>query len=214
MPLRALSPTLSVFTMLALLISFLGVSRMSPVGTVAVHLSGRLADRLARAPRVDLVGRAPRLDGLVAFLAAFALWVFPVFAGAYAVNNPGPIATVIAVVALALTTVVVGALAVGRDRDVVTLGADGLRTAMWGFVPYGATTGTEVDGDDLRVRREVHARVAAIPAEELLGTLRDGSIPREERVRVAEVLRNAAPAEIRRLAEETADDDLRELLIR
>ncbi|MDB4946392.1 MAG: hypothetical protein JWP97_5926 [Labilithrix sp.] len=56
---------------------------------------------------------------------------------------------------------------------------------------------------------EVHSRVAAVPTDELLATLRDGRAPREERVRVAEILRATAPAEIERVAEETADEELR-----
>ena len=251
LPLRALSPTLAVFTTLGLFIGFLLVGRASPVGVIAVHLGGRLSARLARTPRVDLVVRAPRVDGLVAFLAAGALWLLPLCAGAYAVKNPGLVGIVIAIAVLALTTAGVGALVLGRDRDVVTLGADGLRTAMWGFVPYAAITTTEVDGDDLRVRRDggpdlliplgelagvvaadlarrravhaarpgvvaadrdVHPRVAAVPAEELIGTLRDGTVPREERVRVADILRSAAPEEVRRLAEETADEELASFL--
>lgn len=53
----------------------------------------------------------------------------------------------------------------------------------------------------------VHARIADVPPD-LVATLRDGAAPREERVRVAEVLRIAAPAEVDRLLEETADEEL------
>jgi len=45
-------------------------------------------------------------------------------------------------------------------------------------------------------------------------TLRDGTAPLGERVRVAEVLATHAPEEVELLAEETADDELRAALAR
>jgi len=64
---------------------------------------------------------------------------------------------------------------------------------------------------------EEHAagmREAAVPRAELVRTLRDGTAPLDERVRVAEVLATHAPEEVELLAEETADDELRAALAR
>jgi hypothetical protein len=54
-------------------------------------------------------------------------------------------------------------------------------------------------------------RVAAVPAE-LVDILRDGAQPRGERLRVAEVLRVAAPDEVERVASATADEELSKML--
>jgi hypothetical protein len=55
-------------------------------------------------------------------------------------------------------------------------------------------------------------RIASVPTE-LIETLRDGGQPRAERVRVAQVLRVAAPEEVERVADSTADEGL-ELILR
>jgi hypothetical protein len=71
------------------------------------------------------------------------------------------------------------------------------------------TTRVEMDHADF-----AGLRVAAVPRAELVRTLHDGSAPREERVRVAEVLAAHAPEEVAQLSDETADDALREALAR
>jgi hypothetical protein len=51
-------------------------------------------------------------------------------------------------------------------------------------------------------------RDAAVPVADLVWTMRDPGAGREERVRVAEMLRVHAPDEVDRFAEETADAEL------
>lgn len=236
------------FPVCALVLGIIGLHRRSPLDYLASLLERRLASQLARAGRVELMATRSVVDPLVALLGAGTLWIVPLCAGAYAYKNQS--GYVVALALLALTTIGIARLLLGRPSTALTLGADGVRLPEHGFVPYAAIEDVRVRGEDLCIawsgrmeritvggtagvivaeieRRRalpvtptpkaeevaVHARIADVPPD-LVATLRDGAASRDERVRVAEVLRVAAPAEVDRLAEETADDELAERLSR
>jgi hypothetical protein len=79
-------------------------------------------------------------------------------------------------------------------------------------VPFGAKKKAAVEPSP-ESSSETNYRVASVPESDLVATLRDGSRPLEERVRVAEALALQAPEELERFAAETADPELEKRLV-
>ncbi len=93
----------------------------------------------------------------------------------------------------------------GADRDALELMMRevGRRRAL----AEAAKSGNGATAVRERVAHEPSMRDNAPPIDDLVRVLHDGSAPREERVRVAELLRVHAPEEVERAALETADDE-------